>query len=488
MAHRSRRSRRFDRRLVAVLAVVVTLGLAFAANAGATLYSAKIAPTSATAGVTATYQLTIKNVLAPVMGSVNVQIPAGWTDANPGVPVVLKANGSVSDRAWTAQVAGDTLQLRAVGSGLANKVPLLWSVTVAVTVTAPCAPGVSTWTTAAKTGSNFDGISLALLGSQPKVTVSGSCHLEFVQQPTRTALGAAVTPAVTVRVANVNGATVTGHVGSVALAIASGPAGGFADDSANTAAFVQGVATFSNLKFDTVGTYMLGATSPSLDPATSASFEVVYAQAQVAAQAGAEASGDNCADTGDATATIPSCVGVDLPNGANGPVELITSGPIPGAPAGTTTFNSVLGDFKGQEGPLYDQDDPGTIILEVDKAKLSGASCRSWPAKSDYYHTHPGKSRPEALLFKEPRTCLELFVQFSDAGVWHPVPVCKEPHKEAFDNAPDGDEFFWSGGLFDESGDGTIDAGACMAASHFDAEQDLILYILFFGDLRMGGR
>ena len=171
---RRSRKRSLRWRLVALAAAAVTLGLALTANAGATLYTAKISPTAADAGSTATYTLTIRNLLGPRMGSANVEIPAGWTDASVGTPSVLMLSGAASDRVWTAQLDGSTLELRADGPGNANKVPTLWSVEVSVTVTAPCEEGVSTWQTAAKTGSGFTGHSFVRIGQKPKVTVAMS--------------------------------------------------------------------------------------------------------------------------------------------------------------------------------------------------------------------------------------------------------------------------------------------------------------------------
>ncbi len=490
MADHARRGATSRWRLVAAAAVAVTLGLALTANAGATLYSAKIAPDTATAGSTATYTFTIRNLLGPAMGSANVQVPAGWTDASVGAPVVYKANGDASARVWTAQLDGSTLKLRASGSGPENKVLFLWKVQVSVTVTAQCSAGESIWKTAAKTGSDFTGISFVLFGPKPKVTVSGSCahHLDFDQQPTDTALGEAIAPPVTVRVEDAGGNLVD-FDGPVTVTLA-GP-GSFTDSTPMVNA-VDGLATFSNLKIDAAGTYTLMATSGALDPDTSDEFEVVYAQTVLEdLEPGTAAEGTNCDETGDATAEIPSCVGVDLPNGANGSVELITSGPIPGAPEGTNTFNSVLGDFKSDGGPLYDAEHPATIILEIDEANLPGCDGGFDRALQGYYVGDYYPFRATELLFQEPRTCLELFVQFSDEGAWHSVPVCREPHDEYFDSFPDGDEYFWYdgelgfGSLFDEDEEEGFDAGACMAASHFDGQDDLILYVLFFGDPRL---
>ena len=80
-----------SRRLVAAVSAAAFLGLVFAAHAGATLFSAGVSPGTASAGATATYQVTIKNLLGPPLGWANVQVPTGWTDATVGTPIVRKS-------------------------------------------------------------------------------------------------------------------------------------------------------------------------------------------------------------------------------------------------------------------------------------------------------------------------------------------------------------------------------------------------------------
>lgn len=492
---RSRRRSLLRWRLIAAAAVAVTLGLAVTATAGATLYTAKISPTAAEAGSSDTYTVTLRNLLGPRMGSANVQIPAGWTDASVETLTVLKPGGAASDRVWTAQLDGSTLELRADGTGNANKVPILWSVEVSVTATAPCAEGVSTWETAAKTGSDFTGHSFFRIGPKPKVTVAGSCahHLDIDQQPTQTVVGEAIDPAVTVLVENAAGDQVD-YDGPVSLTL-SGP-GSFTGDSTTTVNAVDGLATFSNLKVDTVGAgYTLEATSGSLLPDTSDPFDIVFAKTVLETTAGTSTSGTNCSETGDATNGVPSCVEVLLPNGANGQISLVTGTPDlqPPPPEGTDdVIDSILGDFKDGEGqPLYDQDDPATAVLEYDESTLPDeGDCMSPSELSDYWHEDYYISRPDELLFKEPRTCLELFAQFSEGGAWHPVPVCEERDEgpSSWHSYPGTDEYLWSESLFDDNDDDSIDSGACMVASHFDEEGDLVLYVLFFADPHFGKR
>jgi outer membrane protein assembly factor BamB len=100
--------------------------------------------------------------------------------------------------------------------------------------------------------------------------------LAFVQGPSNTAVGAAITPAVTVAVEDANGNVETSdNATQVSLAIGTNPAGGtLSGGSAVTVA--SGIATFSGLSINTAGTgYTLTASSaPSYTAATSAPFNI----------------------------------------------------------------------------------------------------------------------------------------------------------------------------------------------------------------------
>ena len=100
--------------------------------------------------------------------------------------------------------------------------------------------------------------------------------LAFVQGPSDTAVGAAMTPAVRVAVEDANGNVETSdNATKVSLAIATNPGGGtLSGGSAVTV--VSGIATFSGLSIDTAGSgYTLRTSStPSFTAATSAAFNV----------------------------------------------------------------------------------------------------------------------------------------------------------------------------------------------------------------------
>jgi hypothetical protein len=93
-------------------------------------------------------------------------------------------------------------------------------------------------------------------------------------QPSHTVAGAAITPAVQAEIRDQFGARLTTASNSITLAIGTNPSGGTLSGTTTVAA-VNGVATFSGLSIDQVGSgYTLAATSAGLIGATSAAFDV----------------------------------------------------------------------------------------------------------------------------------------------------------------------------------------------------------------------
>ncbi len=100
--------------------------------------------------------------------------------------------------------------------------------------------------------------------------------LAFSQQPTNTASGASISPAVTVQVKDSNGILVASSTASVTIGITSGTGTSGATLSGTlTQSAVNGVATFNNLSINKAGTgYTLAATSSGLTSATSDTFNI----------------------------------------------------------------------------------------------------------------------------------------------------------------------------------------------------------------------
>lgn len=111
-----------------------------------------------------------------------------------------------------------------------------------------------------------------------KVTIAAD-RLSFQQQPTTTTAGAAITPAVTVVAVDNDGHPVTGFTGTVTLTLSGGTSGASLSGDRSVSA-VAGVATFSGLSVDRVGTgYLLTAASADLVSTTSAQFAITAAAA-----------------------------------------------------------------------------------------------------------------------------------------------------------------------------------------------------------------
>jgi len=87
--------------------------------------------------------------------------------------------------------------------------------------------------------------------------------------------GEVFSPDIEVEVQDLGGNLVTSATHSITLSIASGPSGGTLSVASNPVNAVGGVATFSNVSLDKVGTYTLQVTAAGLTPATSANINIV---------------------------------------------------------------------------------------------------------------------------------------------------------------------------------------------------------------------
>ena len=107
-----------------------------------------------------------------------------------------------------------------------------------------------------------------------KSAVGPAAKLAFAVNPTNAVAGASIAPAVQVTVEDALGSTVTTSTASIILAIGANP-GGSTLSGTNPKSAVAGVATFSNLALDRVGTnYTLTAASGGLTGASSINFDI----------------------------------------------------------------------------------------------------------------------------------------------------------------------------------------------------------------------
>src|SRR5207247_2079182 len=99
-------------------------------------------------------------------------------------------------------------------------------------------------------------------------------QLAFTTQPSNTAAGASITPAVQVTALDGQGNTATGFTGNVTVALGANPGSGTLSGTTTVAA-VAGVATFPGVSINKVETgYTLTANSASLSGTTSTPFNI----------------------------------------------------------------------------------------------------------------------------------------------------------------------------------------------------------------------
>lgn len=113
------------------------------------------------------------------------------------------------------------------------------------------------------------------------ITGGAATQLAFTLEPSRTAAGGTIKPAVRAAALDAFGNTATGFFGNVTVALGANPGNGTLSGS-RTFAAIAGVATFPPLSIDSVGTgYTLTATAPGsgLTGATSTPFDVIPATA-----------------------------------------------------------------------------------------------------------------------------------------------------------------------------------------------------------------
>src|SRR5207247_36601 len=118
-------------------------------------------------------------------------------------------------------------------------------------------------------------LTLLLSGCPEAVTgPDKATRLLFTIQPTSTVAGLPITPAVQVTAHDARGNPAASFTGNVTVALGTNPAGGTLSGTTSVAA-VAGVATFSTLSIDRVGSgYSLSAAATGLSSTTSAIFAV----------------------------------------------------------------------------------------------------------------------------------------------------------------------------------------------------------------------
>src|SRR5262249_19287032 len=125
----------------------------------------------------------------------------------------------------------------------------------------------------------LDGPYAAAASNTFNITAAAADHLAFGVQPTTTLAGTAITPAITVQVLDAFGTLVTTDTSNVTVATGATPGSGTLSGTTTVAAS-GGIATFSTLAIDKVGTgYTLTASRAGLGVGSSNSFNITPAAA-----------------------------------------------------------------------------------------------------------------------------------------------------------------------------------------------------------------
>lgn len=197
-----------------------------------------VQPSAATSGtaLAPAVQVTVQDALGNTVAGATTLVTVA-IGANPGGGTLA---GTVSRNAVNGVAAFSDLSIDAPGAGY--------------TLTA-AASGVASATSAA-----FN------------ITASATSRLVFWVQPSTTAAGRALTPAVQVAIEDASGNVVTSATSPITLALGTNPGGAILSGTTRQNA-VNGVATFNDLSLDKVGTgYTLTASASGIASATSAAF------------------------------------------------------------------------------------------------------------------------------------------------------------------------------------------------------------------------
>src|SRR5205814_1532491 len=168
--------------------------------------------------------------------------------------------------------------------------------------------------------------------------------LVFTVQPSNAAAGAAIAPAVQVAVQDAQGNTVTTATTSITLAIGTNPASGTLAGT-KTVAAVNGVATFSTLSLNLVGTgYTLSASGSGLTGAASNAFNIsAGAGAKVVFTVQPSNAGAGAMNTPAVQVAVQDAQGNAVTTATTSITLAIGTNPASGTLAGTKTVAAVNG-------------------------------------------------------------------------------------------------------------------------------------------------
>ena len=193
-------------------------------------------------------------------------------------------------------------------------------------------------------GVALGGCSGSTSGPVQPTGVGPAAKLVFTAQPSNAVAGAANSPATQVAVQDAQGNTVTTATISITLAIGTNPASGTLAGT-KTVAAVNGVATFSTLSLNVVGTgYTLTAAATGLTGATSTAFNIgVGAAAKLVFSVQPSNAAAGAAITPAVQVTVQDAQGNSVTTATTSITVAIGTNPASGTLAGTKTIAAVNG-------------------------------------------------------------------------------------------------------------------------------------------------
>src|SRR5207249_4223630 len=230
-------------------------------------YTLTVSSSGLTGAASNTFNITVGAAAKLVFGTQ----PSNATAASSITPAVTVQVQDAGGNVVTGSTASVTV---AIGTNPSSG-------TLSGTATVSAVNGVATLSNLsidkAGTGYTLTASSTGLTGATStafNITVGAATKLAFGTQPSNTAAGTSISPAVTVQVQDAGGNLVTTSTASITVAIGTNPGSGTLSGTTTVTAS-GGVATFSNLSINKTGTgYTLSATSSGLTSATSGAFNI----------------------------------------------------------------------------------------------------------------------------------------------------------------------------------------------------------------------